>query len=214
VVESAGPNRGDGDGNGVLDCFEKNVASSCTKPDKCSAIVTTGQCGALKNTKILQEKDLPVQDPLYDYPFGLYVFDIACTTNASMVQYWYGAPNNATQYTRKYGPTTPGDTSTTKYFDFPSDSRETVTIGGQSVLKVTQTLRDGGFGDATGVDGIIRDPTGVAVLATASSTPASLLAKTGGSAANVLFVLAALSVMALAGYALANKKVKVIQEGK
>jgi len=202
VVEAAGPNKGDGNGDGIQDCLQKDVASGCTRPDKCSTIAVTGSCNSFGKTGIIQEKDLPIQDPVYDYPFGLYTFEVACTGTAQLVTYWYGVPNTPSQIARKFGPTTPGDDSTAKFFDFPSDSRELIVIGGQSVLKITQTLRDGGFGDATVVDGIIKDPMGLAVLAISSTAPVATVVKTGATTAiNALFAISSLSVLALGAYA-------------
>ncbi len=93
-------------------------------------------------------------DPDFNYPYGLVEFTLNCASADVTITF----PGTITGIYRKYGPTTPGDTSTTKWYPFNN-----VTINGSNTI--TLHLEDGQLGDDTGVEGTIVDQGGPALPA-------------------------------------------------
>jgi hypothetical protein len=114
--------------------------------------LTTNSPGCwLTNVQVYTEAQAG-NDLLYSYPYGLVGFTVNCTA-ADVSITFTGATDLTGQPYRRHGPTTPGDPSTTRWYTYPD-----VTIAGNTVT--LQNLRDGQFGDDTGVDGVIVDQGG------------------------------------------------------
>jgi hypothetical protein len=105
-------------------------------------------CG-LYDVSTIREQDI-TDDPGYEYPDGLVQFSISCAAEDLTITWPSGA--KSTPY-RKYGPTTPGVSDTTAWYDFNN-----VTTDGSN--SITLHLVDGQLGDDTGVDGKIVDAGG------------------------------------------------------
>jgi len=79
------------------------------------------------------------------------------------VTIYYHGVASLTLRLRKYGPTTPGNPSTSKFYTFPGAVFGSATVGGETVATATLSLVDGALGDDTAMDGVIYDPGGPAV---------------------------------------------------
>jgi hypothetical protein len=88
-------------------------------------------------------------DASFDYPYGLVEFTLNCA--AADVTITFPGSITGTTY-RKYGPTTPGNPGTAKWYTF--------SVTANSSTSVTLQLADGQFGDDTAVDGTIVDAGG------------------------------------------------------
>lgn len=186
-TENAAPNNGDGNNDGILDSQQTEVTSLPAQNGNYVTVELQGACTQLENVYTTVESSVAVQDTDNDYPLGLVGFEAPCAGSLTVVHYWYGVDPNAAYVYRKYGPTTPGDASTTQWYDWPV-TWSSETINGEYVLKATYTLTDGEFGDDTGVDGYIFDPSGPTAVAQAQSaaptqpttTPTVMLVRSGG----------------------------------
>jgi hypothetical protein len=161
---------GDGDGDGILDSLEHNVTSLPVGEPGKGYVTLISSCDQNLNVQTTTEAALG-NDPTYDAPFGYVGFKtcnggVACTgtcSSAVIKLIFHGAGDLSSAVLRKYGPTTPGNPATAKFYTFTP-----VTISGNMM---TYTLNDGQLGDATVVDGMIVDPVAPAVTA-ANAVPA------------------------------------------
>ncbi|MBW3672387.1 MAG: IPTL-CTERM sorting domain-containing protein [Acidobacteria bacterium] len=71
----------------------------------------------------------------------------------------------------KYGPETPGQALTSKWYQLPGAVFDTTTVAGNTVARANFTLNDGQLGDDTGVDGEIVDQGGPGAPGPMSSIP-------------------------------------------
>jgi len=153
VIENAGPNGGDANGDGILDSFQENVA---TLPDadgnKYLTVIVEDGC-QLSNVTAVDAKSLP-KDSFGGKVADLVAFDLACAATEVTVLYdQTGAvnPNNAA-YRAFDG---------SSWFTIPA-TFGTVQIGGPRPLPtVTFTVTDGGIADVGPAgDGLIAVPPG------------------------------------------------------
>ncbi len=171
------PNNGDGNNDGILDLLQPNVITINNPLGDVGESVTLVieiSCPGTETPQILTENEFS-DDADYSYPYGLLKFNINCSTSL-IESYWYGIDPNIEYTPRKYGPTTPGDFSTSQWYDLENTFSEKNLIGGQNVLKISYNLTDGQLGDDTGVDGQIIDPIGLAVFDNSNTG----LIRTGG----------------------------------
>jgi hypothetical protein len=154
-AEIAGPNGGDGNGDGTQDRLQANVASlPDVSGDAYVTVETAGGCTDLLDMVVVAESAIAAQDPVYDYPFGLLRFRLPCNS-ATIRAIFHGATSLSGPY-RDHGPTVPGDFATIDWYTLlPTATFGTATIGGNTVAEVTLTLTDGELGDDTGTDGEI-----------------------------------------------------------
>ena len=162
----------DGNGDGIWDYWQPNVA---TLPDAGTSWVTAevvGSCGSFTEVAVINEASTGTLDPDNDYPAGLVKMEFACAT-AEVQVFFHGLPvpdplASAAPY-RKFGPTSAisGD----KWYDFGPDAGGTgiggypITgqIQGQTTMGYRLLLEDGKLGDAPfdgTPDGKIIDPGG------------------------------------------------------
>jgi hypothetical protein len=191
ATEAAAPNGGDGNDDGTHDYLQANVASlpDVDGLDWVTVEVAPG-CAALLDVAVDAESALPVQDPTWDYPFGLLDLRVPCTA-ATVTALFHGAALLEAPY-RNYGPTVPGDPGTTAWYTLTSATFGTKTVGGSTVAAVTLALTDGVQGDETGVDGEILTRGGPAVTA----PPIPTLSPVGLLVLMLMLVIAASSRLA------------------
>jgi len=103
------------------------------------------------NVQAFTEAQIGV-DPDYDYPYGLVGFTVNCSAADVSITFTGATDLTGLPY-QKYGPTTPGDLSTTKWYTFNN-----VTVTGNTYIL---HLQDGVLGDDTaGGDNMIVDEGG------------------------------------------------------
>jgi uncharacterized repeat protein (TIGR02543 family) len=163
AVEDAAPNNGDGNNDGIPDSQQSNVASFINPITGSYAAVAVDSSCALSSVDIKQSSTLG-SDTSYNYPLGLLNFTTNCGTPGfatTVKEYYYNPPTNNFIF-RKYMDgafkTVPGATLTTAI------------MGGEQVLVASYQVSDGGVLDSDGtVNGVIVDPAGPAVAASAGS---------------------------------------------
>jgi len=152
AIEDGAPNGGDGNNDATPDRLQSDVASLPTATGQgYMTLVVTGECRQFNNVQAFTEAQMPEDDSQHNYIYGLVGFKLPCET-ASVAITYHNAVDLTGMIYRKYGPTTPGDTGTTQWYDFPN-----AVIAGNVI---TLTLADNAIGDDTGVDGIIYDQGG------------------------------------------------------
>ncbi len=159
--ETAGPNLGDADADGLPDAMEANVASF-SDPVSGHYVALKTSCGNLFNVQVGGESTQSGQtDVAYSYPAGLVGFvALDCTTaaTATFTQYYYALPTPAVLTLRKW------NSATHSYSTVPGAVLSAVTIGGQTAVKVVYQVTDGGPLDQDGTaNGNIVDPVGPGV---------------------------------------------------
>ncbi|MDZ7792106.1 MAG: IPTL-CTERM sorting domain-containing protein [Xanthomonadales bacterium] len=158
LVEDAGPNAGDGNGDGILDSTQPDVASfpSAAADSGMQGYITLMSTCQLRDVRAVA-KDTLDPTPL-NLPYGLVEFRVPCmSTDLTVLYHASDSWAEDTSYW-KFGPTTPGVASTTKWYRFPSAIFDIVDVFGAEVARARFSLTDGGYGDATGTDGQIIDP--------------------------------------------------------
>jgi photosystem II stability/assembly factor-like uncharacterized protein len=187
-TEDAMPNAGDANNDGVLDSLQSNV-TSFTNPvtNKAVSVEVAGSC-TLSSVTSANEAANGTQDVDYTYPAGLVNFTAGCGTNSftSTVKLFYYNLADNNLVLRKYKSPT--------YSTISGATKQSLTIGGQSVLSVTYSVTDGGLLDADGTaNGTIVDPAGLA-SAVAGTSSGGTLTNTGTNSMFVMYVASGLFV--------------------
>jgi hypothetical protein len=166
MIELQAQNNGDGNGDGILDAVQNDVASIPnvinTQTNTLDISDTNMSCGQVTKFANLTESALNVQDSLYDYELWLWNFELKCGTP------WRSADihivldkeyDTSSWVYRKY------DELTEQYTDMSSIvSYSTKNVGTHTVTVISYTLSDGGLYDQDGVaNGVIVDPSGPSV---------------------------------------------------
>lgn len=168
VDEMSCPNGGDGNADGQLDAYDPlaswidcQIAIEVEDPS-CSSILevyTTNEGG----TAPLRLEGVPtniqlVDDENLEFTYGLNGLVVAC--DQATVRYRYFTVSELRDRVfKKYAPTTLGDETTAKYFDYPA-TFGSERVGDQDVATIELTLTDGAIGDRDSANGIINDPAG------------------------------------------------------
>jgi len=159
------PNNGDGNDDGSKDSQQSHVVS--IRDSVSGEYITLMVDEEVNITKVYTETDLAEIQSLLDdsieFPQGIIYFEIE-GSETDVTIYYHGLERIQNPIFHKYGPTTPGDTSTIDWYLMPNVIFGTVTIGGKSVVTAKYHLKDGELGDNTGVDGRIVDPGGISIL--------------------------------------------------
>jgi hypothetical protein len=157
-TESAGPNNGDANGDGTADYAQANVTSWINQIDGKYVVLQT-DCdsnGAATMTAESSEN----KDVAYNYSAGLMNFSASgCGTTATITQFFYGGADASKIVARKY------NSVTHTYTTISGAVATNVSIGGQTVLKVSYQIIDNGPLDENSEIGVISDPSGPAQLA-------------------------------------------------
>ena len=157
--ENDGPNGGDGDGDGIPDSSQRHVASF--RAANGNGFITLISSCDLSEVAALVEDGFPAARALF--PFGLVEFELPCSTASVTLLYHAGSQwANGTTYL-KYGPDSPGQSLTTKWYSLPGTVFDVANVAGKDVARARFTLTDGKLGDDTGVDGVIVDQGGPAI---------------------------------------------------
>ncbi|MDM8564975.1 FG-GAP-like repeat-containing protein [Candidatus Halobeggiatoa sp. HSG11] len=135
-----------------------NIVDELAQVDLGNIILECQDC-TIKNAALVDIASLPKSTESYSFPTDLIRFELEATETAH-VDIYYKNINSLDNFVyRKYGPTTPGNSSTIGWYNF---SNATFTLV-DNMVKVSLTLTDGQLGDDTGVDGIIIDDGGIAI---------------------------------------------------
>ena len=160
--EQAAPNVGDGNGDGIADAIQANVSSVSGQTANTYYTLdlrASPACVSINAVSTTTEADLGSGiDPFgFDYEAGLVSFTLNCSS-ANVVLYLHGL-TQAPEQIRKYG-LTPSSPGTKVWYRMPA-TITAVTIGGETVYKVSYTLIDGDLGDDDLIqNGVIVDPVG------------------------------------------------------
>ncbi|MEM8926413.1 MAG: BspA family leucine-rich repeat surface protein, partial [Actinomycetota bacterium] len=171
MVEDAGPNDGDANGDGVRDSRQVNV-TSYQNQQLGNYVVTEaeGECSHIDAVDTHTEVELQVQDADFNYRLGLHAVDLRCGEiggSATITHYWDTEYDTTLWTYRKY--TGDGFVNFDEHVTYG-----TADIDGRRVTTVTFTITDGGPYDADGrANGIIRDPAGPAIRSTVMRAPDS-----------------------------------------
>lgn len=155
-IEGAAPNSGDANNDGMPDAEQTGVTSLVNPVTANYSVIEAGACTA-NNTVSSSAESTAAPDSEHDFPVGLMTFTLTgCAVGGTetITQYHYGATYDlSTLVMRKFDGTT--------YTTVSGATFSTVTIDGQSVLKVVYQVTDGGPLDQDGVaNGTIVDPAG------------------------------------------------------
>ncbi|MDM8566952.1 fibronectin type III domain-containing protein [Candidatus Halobeggiatoa sp. HSG11] len=135
-----------------------NVVDEVAQIDLGNIILECQGC-TIKNAGTVAIESLPQSTESYSFPTDLIRFELEATETAHVGIYYKNINSLDNFVYRKYGPTVPGDNSTTAWYNFSNATFELV----DNMVKVSLTLTDGQLGDDTGVDGIIIDDGGIAI---------------------------------------------------
>lgn len=193
AVENAGPNDGDGNDDGTLDSEQSNVATILDDTGDnylTLALDPDGTCNAIGDFSASTEADQAEQEDGYDYPMGLNSFTIPCADSVDGTIYYHGHTDLSGYAHRKFGPTTPGDSSSNGWYD-SGFTYGTATVDGATVVTTSFSLTDGSLGDDTAADDSIVDDNGFGIEVSdsvvdtiseaASNAISGVLAGTGSS---------------------------------
>jgi hypothetical protein len=158
VIENAGPNGGDANGDNIQDAVQPNVTTLANVVSgKDSLVQTTCQSNSSVSS---QAESTATTDIAFNYPAGLLGFTTACPSvgfTATVTIYSFGTFDPSTAVLRKY------NSSLGTYTTIAGAVFSTVTIGGQSALKAEYSITDGSELDQDGIaNGVIVDPVGSA----------------------------------------------------
>lgn len=149
--ENQAPNGGDGNGDGIPDFQQPNVATLTH-----AGVLTTlfsVDCDTLRDPRTV----VTTSDREHLYPFGAFAFHLDCA-EAEVRFFFHGAREELSQLSyRKLSPDN-------RWFDFTDTTHTMTQIGDLLVPTITLTLTDGGIGDYDGIEnGVIVDPGGPSV---------------------------------------------------
>lgn len=137
-----------------------NTISLISAENGAAISIEQSGCSNIENTSTFKEGSLSVQDVAYNFPLGLIGFRLAgCPTGGTaMVSVTFSGMFDPDKVlARKYNPDSNGFTT------IAQASKSVTTLGGDSALKITYTIIDGGELDQDGVaNGVIVDPVGLA----------------------------------------------------
>ena len=146
---------GDGNGNGVPDKNEPDVASLPTSTGAGYMTVRVSGCNTISRVRSYQaERENIPFDSGFTHPYGLVGFEIPCAL-ATVTIYYHDAQDLSGMNYRKYGPT-PAGFGSSSWCTVPG-----VEFGADAAGAYARfTLRDGALGDDIPGDGRITDQGG------------------------------------------------------
>lgn len=167
VIEEGAPNSGDGNNDGTDDSLQATVTSfkDATNTDYITFVVTG--CRENSNVAVLAQSEIGVKDNGYSYPFGLTGFTLNCSRGdtANVVIYTYSDLAASGLMARKF------DDVNNQFISVPNASITSDTIGGEKVIRLAYSVKDGSSLDDDGTEnGLIVDPIGLASESTLLSS--------------------------------------------
>lgn len=179
AVENAGPNNGDANNDDIQDNEQPTVASFINPVTGDYQVIVANDCDVFIGIMTGAEPDGESADANYDYPMGLTAFYALCGGPGqigSFEQYFYGVEASSNYVFRKWVDDV--------YSTMGGAAFEIAQIDGQSVLKVSYQIEDGGENDEDGeANAYIRDPGGPALAVTSSSSSSSNSSSSDSNAA-------------------------------
>ncbi len=162
--------QGDGNGDGIVDGTQSNVASLHNPVTNAPTTVqVTGDCTTITHVAVHPESAMSAQDAAYSYPVGLNEFSLDCPSpgQQARVTFFYDKQYNTTDWLmRKFHQTL------ATYTTISNVTMSTVNIYGKDVTVVSYDVSDGGELDTDQtVDGHIIDPAGPATALTTETSP-------------------------------------------
>lgn len=161
--ENKAHNNGDGNGDGIPDS-QQNSVSSIVLPVTGASVTfqLTGECHALSKLTVLKQSELPKKDAGYNYPLGLFDYDLTCSQagQSGTVKIYLDKEYSNSWITRKF------NRNTKQFSTIPKNDviYGAAQVGGVTVSTITYTATDGGPLDEDGQkNGVITDPVGPAV---------------------------------------------------
>ncbi|MDM8559354.1 choice-of-anchor Q domain-containing protein [Candidatus Parabeggiatoa sp. HSG14] len=126
----------------------------------------------INNAALAAPEAQPVEPGNYSFPQGLVSFELTALENPQthLHIYYHNTLVLDDFVYRKYGPTIPGDLTSSDWYSFPT-TISLDTLDGQTMVKASLVLTDGALGDNTGIDGSIVDPGGIALEMNAPIIP-------------------------------------------
>ncbi len=198
AVEDAAPNNGDGNGDGTVDSEQSGVTSipNAITGGYATLAVNGGACPNVSHFEVDAESQLAKQDTSFDYPIGLYGFQLECFTvggTANVTIYLNKVYDTSLWHYRKF------DTVTKTYRDIGSFITYGVaTVGAKQVTTISFAATDGGPLDEDGVaNGVFKDPNGPTITVGVGGL-ANNLANTGQELIGVIAGALALMLGGLA----------------
>jgi hypothetical protein len=186
AIEAASPNSGDANDDGFQDAAQANV-TSLPNPVTGKYAVLESSCTTHSNVSSQEATEL-AKEGGYSYPAGTMSFTLSCGDpgeTATVTQYYYGTFDPSAFEFRKL------NFNAGAYQSIPGAVMSTVSMGGESALKVVYEIIDGGVFDSDSTaNGSIVDPSGPARLA-AVATPVPTVSPTALPTATSAAVLAA-----------------------
>jgi hypothetical protein len=144
ATESAAPNSGDANNDGIQDGTQAKVTSLISPESGKYIVLESSTCTSNSAVSTLKESSLNAIDGDYIYPAGLLDFTLTgCGVGATetITQYIYGDYDISRVIMRKY------NQSTKTYATISDATISAVTIGGQKAIKVVYSVTDGGVLD-------------------------------------------------------------------
>jgi hypothetical protein len=157
-VESAGPNKGDANNDGVADSQQRTVASFLNANDK-HVTVSEKNCAQIEKTGFIDSSTLSVQDKGYVYPFGFMDMTLDCSYKgtARVTVYVYTDIPAAKLVLRKF------NTASGLYSTIENVDRRETEVNENKVITFSYDITDGSSLDDDGTEnGVIADPLGIA----------------------------------------------------
>lgn len=156
-IEFKALNNGDGNGDGIPDHQQDNVTSlpNGVINGAYNTLEIEG-CDSLSDVAIYAESELGSTDDTYEYPVGLFNFDINCLApgdTATVTVFYDKVYDTSAWKARKF--------INDAYSDIAGATFDTATVGGTQVTTLTYTITDGGPLDEDGTaNSTIVDPAG------------------------------------------------------
>ena len=166
-IEDGGPNGGDGDGDGILDSTQPNVVTLPAANG--NGFITLSATCELRDVRAVAKESLPPTQLMF--PFALVEFRLPCSSADVTALFHAGSGWEPGIGYWKYGPETPGQALTAKWYERDGTVLDTMTVAGVTVARARFTLIDGELGDDTGVEGQIIGQGGPAAPVPTHSIP-------------------------------------------
>jgi uncharacterized delta-60 repeat protein len=214
-MEDGAPNNGDGNNDGIADKFQSNVASLLNSiSNQYNNLELTGSCDEIQSMAI-STTTVNQTEQNVSFPNGLLDFTANCANQGESVQVeliYMGNYDLASSELRKFDGT---------IFETLSDAqKELISIGGQSGIKFTYTIVDGGKNDQDNIaNGIIVDPIGLAIVSQTQIIPETIvnqiptilsqtLIRTGGTLPKELMLITLWLLLSIPTTIVSLKKLK------
>lgn len=145
-IEDQAFHHGDGNDDGVLDKEQASVVSAISplmgKPF--TLVMTGGDCQAIREFKVLTEKDIKNRDKNYSYPLGLFSFNLLCsrTGKTATATYYFEQAKDKNWIWRQYSD------ATKEYTELEKTQNNSTQIDGTAIKTVSYEMKEGGQGDS------------------------------------------------------------------